>query len=257
MTVRTHVLRWSERGGTSEIFDELAAEEPLEIRIGGEAVSVTMRTPGHDQELVAGLLLSESLIAAGDRPLLRLEKPNVINVGIDAECRTARHGTIVSASCGLCGKASIEAIHQHFPRIGDSLRISHRKIQRMMEIVAETQPGFARTGGVHAAGIFDSQGDVVVVREDVGRHNAVDKAIGHALLRGLLPLAGHTLVVSGRSSFEIIQKALGARIPVIAAVSAPSSLAVDLAEESEQTLLGFVRKERCNIYTHPERILFD
>lgn len=254
MTVQTQIVRWSP-GGTTEISDELAAEEPLEIRIAGEPVSVTMRTPGHDQELVAGLLLSESLIRAGDRPLMRQEKANVVNVGIERDSASARHATIVSASCGLCGKSSIEAIHQKFPPVDDAVRIPRRVLAQMVESLAAAQPAFARTGGVHAAGIFDSDGKLLVVREDVGRHNAVDKVIGHALLRGLVPLKGHTLVVSGRASFEIVQKALGASIPIIAAVSAPSSLAVQLAEESDQTLAGFVRADRCNLYSHPERIV--
>jgi FdhD protein len=254
VTYRSRIVRWN-GDGPVESSDEIAAEEPLEIRIGGEPVSVTMRTPGHDSELVAGLLLSESLITFAKPPLLRQEKPNVVNVAINRDPATARHASVVSASCGLCGKASIEAVHQHFPPVDDAVRISRGALLRMVDRLASAQDAFARTGGVHAAALFDANEALLVAREDIGRHNAVDKVIGHALLRGLLPLRGFTLVVSGRASFEIVQKALGARIPVIAAVSAPSSLAVQLADESEQTLAGFVRGDRCNIYTHAERIV--
>lgn len=258
-TVRTRVVRW--RGGEApqECSDELATEAPLEIRIGGEPISVTMRTPGHDLELVCGMLLSESLIDGATRPLLRQEHPNVVNVAVangDIRCVDAmRRSSVMSTSCGLCGKASIENVHQHFPPVEDDVLVSRRLFQAMIETLGTAQPTFARTGGLHAAALFNSAGSLVVAREDVGRHNAVDKAIGHALLRGLTPLAGCTLMVSGRASFEIVQKALGARIPIVAAVSAPSSLAVELAAASGQTLVGFVRGDRCNVYTHTERIM--
>jgi FdhD protein len=257
-TVRTRVVRWSGQGDPSEVTDEVAAEEPLEIRIAGEPVSVTMRTPGHDVELVAGLLLTEKLIAPGDRPVLRHEHPNVVNVARwqgDEQCLArVRHSVPVSASCGLCGKSSIEAVHQHFPPIDDDVTLARGMFGGMLEALTSSQDGFGRTGGVHAAGLFDRHGTLVVAREDIGRHNAVDKVIGHALLTGALPFTGGTLFVSGRASFEIVQKALGAGIPIIAAVSAPSSLAVQLAADSGQTLVGFVRDDRCNVYTHPERI---
>ena len=254
VTVRTRIIRWT-GGDATASGDELAAEEPLEIRIGGEPVSVTMRTPGHDTELVAGLLLSENLIRANERPLIRQEKPNIVNVGITRDFSAARHASTVSASCGLCGKATIEALQQNFPPLHDDVHIPARMLVRMVDALAAAQDAFARTGGLHAAGLFDSSGNLLVAREDIGRHNAVDKAIGNALLRGLVPLRGCTLVVSGRASFEIVQKALGARIPVIAAVSAPSSLAVQLAEDSEQTLAGFFRGDRYNVYSHAERIV--
>jgi FdhD protein len=241
------------------VTDELAAEEPLEIRIAGEPVSVTMRTPGHDVELVAGLLLTEKLIAIGDRPVLRHEHPNVVNVarwrGDEQRLQAVRRTVPVSASCGLCGKSSIEAVHQHFPPIEDDVTLARGMFERMLQALTDSQDGFGRTGGVHAAALFDRHGTMVVAREDIGRHNAVDKVIGHVLLTGALPFTGGTVFVSGRASFEIVQKALGARIPIIAAVSAPSSLAVQLAADSGQTLVGFVRDQRCNVYTHPERII--
>jgi FdhD protein len=257
-TVRTRVTRWNGHGEPSELTDEIAAEEPLEIRIAGEPVSVTMRTPGHDLELVAGLLLSESLIGLDERPVLRHEHPNVVNValwyGDDKRLAAIRRTLPVSTSCGLCGKSSIDSVHQHFPPLEDDVTVARSGFQRMVEALAAAQQAFERTGGVHAAALFDRDRKLLVAREDVGRHNAVDKAIGHALLAGLLPLAGATLFVSGRASFEIVQKALGARIPIVAAVSAPSSLAVQLAAESGQTVVGFVRGDRCNVYSHPERV---
>jgi FdhD protein len=258
-TVRTRVVRWNGRDEPAEVTDELAAEEPLEIRIAGEPVSVTMRTPGHDVELVAGLLLTEKLIPLGERPVLRHEHPNVVNVaqwhGDEKRLTAVRRTIPVSASCGLCGKSSIESVHQHFPPLDDDVTIARGAFQVMHRALASAQHGFDRTGGVHAAALFDRHGNLVVAREDIGRHNAVDKVIGHALLSGWLPFTGGTLFVSGRASFEIVQKALGARIPVIAAVSAASSLAVQLASESGQTLVGFVRDQRCNVYTHQERVI--
>jgi FdhD protein len=256
-TSPARVLRWEDGHEPAEFNDELATEEPLEIRIAGEPISVTMRTPGHDVELVAGMLLTEGLIEAGTRPLLRQEHPNVVNAGCEHinGVESVRRTSIMSTSCGLCGKGSIEAIHQHFTPLDDGITISRGLLSNLTQNLQTAQQVFSRTGGLHAAGIFDSTGALVVAREDVGRHNAVDKVIGNALLRGLLPLAGHILFVSGRASFEILQKALGARIPIIAAVSAPSSLAVEFAAESGQTLIGFLREGRCNIYSHAERVL--
>jgi FdhD protein len=248
------ILRCQEGSEPVDASDELAAEEPLEIRIAGEPVSVTMRTPGHDLELVAGMLLTENLIDGNTVPLLRHEHPNVVNIGQSAGAERLRRASIMSTSCGLCGKGSIEAVHQHFPPVQDDVTISRDLLSRLPDALTAAQPAFTRTGGLHAAAIFDRNGHLIVAREDVGRHNAVDKAIGHTLLRGLVPLAGHILLVSGRVSFEIVQKALGARIPIVAAVSAPSSLAVEFACASGQTLIGFLRPGRCNIYTHTERV---
>jgi FdhD protein len=258
-TLRVRVLRW--QGDSSiEASDELASEEPLEMRVGETTVGVTMRTPGHDTELITGFLLTEGLIVSGSAPLIRQDNPNRVTAALPtvdpaAMHRLQRYGTI-SSSCGVCGKGSIESVLQHFAPIeDDDVTISRCSLNSLAASLVRSQPGFERTGGVHAAGLFDSSGNVVVVREDIGRHNAVDKTIGYALLRKVLPLTGHTLLVSGRVSFDIVQKALGARIPVIAAVSAPSSLAVQFAEESGQTLVGFLRNGRFNVYTHPHRIV--
>jgi len=260
---RARILRWNGDAEPAELLDELAVEEPLEIRVGGETLGVTMRTPGEDIELVAGLLLSESLITPGIRPIIRQEHPNMVNVALTglacgrAGLKKLRRAWLTSTSCGLCGKASIEAVNQHFPPVEDEVTISRKLLPELVRHLENAQTAFARTGGVHGAAVFDGRGALVAAREDVGRHNAVDKVIGNALLRGLVPLTGHILLVSGRSSFEIVQKALGARIPIIAAVSAPSSLAVELASAGGQTLIGFLRADRCNVYTHSERITAD
>ena len=255
--MRQPVSRW--RGGeVSGSFDHLTPEEPLEIRINGEPVSVTMRSPGHDLELVTGMLVTEGMLAAGVRPLLRHEHPNIVNAAIersDSLLDRVRRATVTSASCGLCGKSTIEAVNQHYPPVEDDVRLSAAALQTMVDRMQSAQGSFERTGGSHAAALFGPDGALAVVREDVGRHNATDKVIGHAALRKLLPLRSYTLLVSGRLSFEIVQKALAARIPVVAAVSAPSSLAVELAAAANQTLVGFLRAGRCNVYTHPERIV--
>jgi FdhD protein len=260
------IIRW-DQGKSREDSDDLAEEEPLEIRAGGRAVSVTMRTPGNDDELAAGFLFSEALIeSAAD--ILGLEycdrnqHGNVINVRLSPDVRIdfeklTRH-VFASSSCGLCGKATIDAIRSQFPRMrtADQPKLSADLIAAMPEMMRETQSIFDRTGGLHAAGIFDERGKAIVIREDIGRHNAVDKAIGHALLSGLFPLDRHILLVSGRASFEIMQKALAATVPIIASVSAPSSLAVKFAADSGQTLIGFLRGRRMNVYTGAERISF-
>ena len=245
--------------------DTLAREEPLEIRVRGRAVAVTMRTPGHDGELAAGFLLTEGIIhKSADvveiAPCLQSETPeNTLNVflapsvEVDFE-RLTRH-VFASSSCGLCGKASIESVHQHFAPIESSLKSSPEILATLPERMRAAQAAFERTGGLHAAAIFDACGELVVLREDVGRHNAVDKILGYGLLNNLLPFGSHILLVSGRASFEIMQKALAGRIPVICAISAPSSLAVEFARDSGQTLVGFLRGETMNIYSHPERIM--
>ena len=256
MTAR--VLRCSDGAGVREAEDTLAAEEPLEIRVGGKPVSVVMRSPGHDLELAAGFLLTEGVVEPGCVPLLRHDHPNRVNAAVpqvsEGAVRRARRRMFTGSSCGLCGKATIESIYQRFGEIDDDARISPRILPQMLEKLSGAQPEFTRTGGVHAAAIFDNAGNLVVAREDIGRHNAVDKAIGHCLLRRILPLRGHVLLVSGRASFEIMQKALAARIPMVAAVSAPSSLAVSFAEECGQTLVGFLRPGKYNVYAHPQRL---
>jgi FdhD protein len=258
------VTRWN-AGSVSEQPDELAAEEPLEIRVRGQAISVTMRTPGHDDELAAGFLLTEGLIhRAADvlriEPCDRNEAGNLLNVVLAPEvsvdfAKLTRH-VFAASSCGLCGKATIDAIRANFPRVKSDLSIDAETIAKMPDAMRETQQTFARTGGLHAAAIFDQSGKMLVLREDVGRHNAVDKVLGWALLNEKLPLNRHVLLVSGRSSFEIMQKSLAAAIPIVAAVSAPSSLAVEFAQESGQTLIGFLREQRMNVYTNVQRIKF-
>jgi len=258
------ILGWDgER--TCERDDELAHEEPLEIRVGGRPVSVTMRTPGHDAELAAGFLFTEGVIA-GRRDLFRIaycdrhDRDNVLNVllapGVPVDlARLTRH-VFASSSCGLCGKATIEAVRRACPPVGPGAAIDATVLGALPRRMRAAQPTFERTGGLHAAAIFDASGRLVVLREDVGRHNAVDKVVGHCLHAGPFPLDGHVLLVSGRASFEIVQKALAARLPIVAAISAPSSLAVALAAESGQTLVGFLRDGRMNVYAHAGRIAF-
>ncbi len=257
------IVRWK-AGRTTQHHDQLAREEPLEIRVRGRSVAVTMRTPGHDAELAAGFLLTEGIIQGRTdvieiAPCLEGAAPentlNVFlapNVQVDFEQLT-RH-VFASSSCGLCGKASIEAVHQHFPPIQSRVQVRAETLTALPERLLAAQKTFAQTGGLHAAAIFDARGKLLVLREDVGRHNAVDKALGNGFLRRRLPFEKHILMVSGRASFEILQKALAARIPIVAAVSAPSSLAVEFARESRQTLVGFLRGQTFNIYSHPERV---
>jgi FdhD protein len=258
------VVRWND-GRCVEVTDDLVLEEPLEIRVRGRAISVTMRTPGHDQELAAGFLLTEAVIARATDVLdisicERNEDGNIVNVLLAAEvpvdfAKLTRH-VFASSSCGLCGKATIDAVAQRFPPVQSDLRMPAEMIASLPLRMRSSQATFDRTGGLHAAALFDSVGQLLVLREDVGRHNAVDKVLGHALLHGWLPLDRHVLLVSGRLSFEIMQKALAAGIPIVAAVSAPSSLAVDFARTNAQTLIGFLRDNRMNVYSHAQRIQF-
>jgi FdhD protein len=250
----------------SEENDELAREEPLEIRARGEPISVTMRTPGNDEELATGFLLSEGLIRA-HRDIVRIEpcdqneEGNVLNVvlapdvHVDFE-RLTRH-VFASSSCGLCGKATIDAVRGGFPPIESDLTLDSQILTELPDAMRNAQSTFDRTGGLHAAALFDQHGKLIVLREDVGRHNAVDKVLGYVLLNDLLPLSRSILLVSGRSSFEIVQKALAGSIPVVAAVSAPSSLAVEFARQNGQTLVGFLRRGRMNIYANSQRIRFN
>ena len=262
-------MRRKADGAYECVTDEVAIEEPLEIRIGQDPLAITMRTPGNDEELAAGFLLSEGIVRARAdlREITRCTLPaslgNVLNITLAATAKfnpTAAHrfGTI-STSCGLCGKTSIEFIRQQFPPIDspNQIRIEVVKLLELPERLRQAQGNFARTGGIHAAAIFDLDGNLIVLREDIGRHNAVDKAIGRAFLDGLLPLKNHILIVSGRSSLEIVQKGLAAGIPIVAAVSAPSSLAVNFARESNQTLIGFLRPPTFNVYSHIERVRID
>ena len=257
------IIRRKENGEHECVTDQVAIEEPLEIRIGDRAIATTMRTPGNDDELAAGFLLSEAIVRKrADLKSLAASTENVINIELAPTVKFApaaaqRFGTI-SSSCGLCGKTSIEFIRQQFPSIeSTAVKMSEATLFDLPDKLRAAQSNFARTGGIHAAGIFDFAGNALIVREDIGRHNAVDKAIGRAFLDELLPLGRHVLVVSGRSSLEIVQKALAAGIPIVAAVSAPSSLAINFARECGQTLIGFLRPPTFNVYSHIERIAFD
>lgn len=256
------IIRCREGQAAAEALDQLAIEEPLEIRVGGTPVAVTMRTPGADMELAAGFLLSEGLVreSADIASIVHCHEPggeNVVNVLLEGSTpldlsRLTRH-VFASSSCGVCGKASIEAVHQNFPPIHSSLSVNARLLHALPARMREAQAEFARTGGIHAAAVFDQSGDLKVLREDVGRHNAVDKVLGWGLLHGA-KFDQHILLVSGRASFEILQKALASRIPIVCAISAPSSLAVEFARDSGQTLAGFLRNEGMNLYAGAERV---
>jgi len=259
------VLRWEAGSKPVRRADQLAVEEPLEIQVDTRSVSVTLRTPGHDDELAAGFLLTEGLIRAR-QDILRIQPHprhalgNVLNVFLAPRvtvdfARLTRH-VFASSSCGLCGKATIQAVHQQFKPVRAKWSVRAETLLELPVRLRASQETFGRTGGLHAAAIFTPQGKLVVLREDVGRHNAVDKVLGHGLLKGLLPFDRHILMVSGRTSFEIMQKALAARIAMVAAVSAPSTLAVQFAKASGQTLAGFVRDNRLNVYARSERIRF-
>jgi FdhD protein len=249
--------------------DELAVEEPLEIRIRNKPIAVTMRTPGYDAELAAGFLLSEGMVRHRcDIRDLETSTPatafeNVINVvlasGLELNMTAAQRFGAISASCGLCGKASIKFVRQEFPPLPEMLVgcLSARALLAMPDKLRAAQDNFTRTGGIHAAGIFNLDGELLILREDIGRHNAVDKAIGRAFLDHDLPLSEHVLLVSGRTSFEILQKALAAGLAIVASVSAPSTLAVNFARETRQTLVGFLRPPTFNVYSHVERIAPD
>jgi FdhD protein len=259
---------WRYQSGevTRDVADELAEEEPLEIRVKGRAVSVTLRTPGHDAELAAGFLLTEGIVRSradviGVEPCAHARGGNVVNVVLAPEAkvdfeRLTRH-VFTSSSCGMCGKATIDSVFQAFGPVTSDVTIEAQTLLALPERLRQVQATFDRTGGLHAAAVSTASGELVVAREDVGRHNAVDKVLGYGLLNGLLPFDRHVLLVSGRASFEIMQKALAARLPVVAAVSAPSSLAAEFAENSGQTLVGFLREKRMNVYAHPERIRFE
>jgi FdhD protein len=258
------ILRWEKQQIFSPATDVLAVEEPLEIRVEDRTIAVTMRTPGHDDELAAGFLLSEGVISRREQVVSIASHPrntnrNVIGVfladGVELDFKRLDRHTFVSSSCGLCGKTSIDAVRRRFAPIRSVVRIDAALLLQLPEKLRAQQTDFSHTGGLHAAGVFDLDGNLVVAREDIGRHNAVDKVLGHGLLNGLLPYDRHILVVSGRASFEIVQKALAGRLAVIAAVSAPSSLAVDFAKASRQTLAGFVRDGRMNVYAGAKRII--
>ena len=255
-------------GSVTRRRETLAGEEPLEIRVNGKPLAVTMRTPGDDFDLVAGNLVSEGFVTLPD--LLAnmrycggaiVDGTNTYNVidaailGLAPDAISERR-VVTTSACGVCGTTSIDEVRRqsHFPPADEDFRIPAATLLALPDRLRESQDLFERTGGLHAAGLFDEQGELLCIREDVGRHNAVDKVIGWALREGRLPLRRTILQVSGRASFELVQKSHLAGIPIMSAVSAPSSLAADLAEEVGITLAGFSRGDRVTIYTHPERI---
>jgi FdhD protein len=236
------------------VTDEVAVEEPLEIRVDGEALAVTMRTPGHDEELALGFLLGEGLIgeARGAGPTRDLAV-NTVEVAGPLRREPSRRSFFTSSSCGVCGKGALEEVAVHAAPLGDDdLVIDRDLLARLPDGLR--QPGFARTGGLHATGLFTAAGELLCTREDVGRHNAMDKVVGWALTGGLVPLGRHVLCVSGRLSFELVQKAAVAGAPVLVGVGAPTSLAVQLATDRNLTLAGFARGERVNIYAGEHRV---
>ncbi len=266
-------------GSESKVqLDILAVEEPLEIRLGRwatnkvehRAVSITMRTPGHDDELAAGFLFTEGIISQRSH-ISRIRNcgvaakgKNVRNTvvvelaaGVDVDLKRLERNFYTTSSCGVCGKSSIDALYTGVKGLlkEGQPRMSSDLVNRLPDILRQSQDAFDRTGGLHASALFNTNGELEIVREDVGRHNALDKIIGAQLMAGLIPLDEKVLLVSGRASFELVQKALMAGIPILAAVGAPSSLAVELAAEFGMTLIGFVRDQRFNIYCGGERIL--
>ncbi|HEX4514450.1 MAG TPA: formate dehydrogenase accessory sulfurtransferase FdhD [Polyangiaceae bacterium] len=267
--IRVPVVRY-ESGAPSTRADSVAVEEPLEIRVAGETLALTMRTPGEDHELAVGFLFSEGILLGRDGLgfVVHCGRPgedgfgNVIDVtaapgtAFDVE-RTglARRGTITTAACGVCGRASIDDLVARIGTVSPGARFSARNLSQWVRALRDRQPLFAETGGVHAAALTSNDGNVVATREDVGRHNAVDKVVGRAVLDGRVPLDGHALVVSGRTSFEIVAKAAAAGVSLVAGVSAPSSLAIEVATRSGLTLVGFARDEAFTVYANPERIV--
>jgi FdhD protein len=268
------------RGGTLGAADDpdlVATEEPFEIRLGysrrdgsraEEPVSVTMRTPGHDEDLAVGFLFTEGIIRGRDDVqgvVARGQQAadgliNVVRVelapGVPVNFKSLERNFYMTSSCGVCGKASIDAVavQGRFDVAATAFRISGEALGRLPAALKTQQAVFEQTGGLHASGLFDAEGTIVALREDVGRHNALDKLVGHALLRGEVPLAGRGVIVSGRASFELMQKAKMAGVPLVAAVGAPSSLAVELAREFGITLVGFLKPDRFNVYNRPDRI---
>jgi FdhD protein len=268
------VKAWKWRRGVAQAADDaLAVEEPLEIRLGGRRFTLTMRTPGHDEELAAGFLMAEGFVEAAEeigeirrvRDARGHPEANAIDIILKVPAaglreRLKRNFTI-SSSCGVCGKTSIESLERRIAPLTSKVAIAQAALLRLPAMMREAQEVFAATGGLHAAALFalERPGDpaLVVLREDVGRHNAVDKVAGYALNQGMIPLAHHVLMASGRLSFEIVQKTAAAGVPILCAVSAPSSLAVELADNIGMTLVGFLREPNFNAYTHPERIIAD
>jgi FdhD protein len=267
---RVRVTRFGDAAGWEEQDDVVAREEPLEIQLGGASLAVVMRTPGHDRELAVGFLVTERVVsrpeqivsvrhvseardaAAADNQIrVRLE------AGVAVDLESLRRNFYASSSCGICGKASIENALESAPPLADDSRFAPEFFRSLVARLERSQAVFERTGGLHAAGLFGPDGRLLVAREDVGRHNAVDKVVGWALREGRVPLAGHVLVVSGRVSYEVVQKAWAAGVPLVAAVSAPTSLAVEFAAAAGLTLVGFLRGRAFNVYCGRDRIAGD
>ena len=264
MTARSIVVTHVQSGARATQPDQVAIEEPLEIRLHGRAFAVIMRTPGADCELAAGFLLSERVIRSADELgaiAHCADGPNIVNATLAGEAESRlervmaeRRNVTMSSSCGLCGRQTLESLAVDAEPIAATWSAAAPTILGLPTTLRSAQAVFDETGGLHAAGLFSRDGGLVDVAEDVGRHNAVDKVVGRMLMREQLPLTDHILCVSGRTSFEILQKALFAGIPIVAAVSAPSSLAIDLAHDFGITLIGFVRGNTFNVYTHHQRI---
>jgi len=266
----TQVTEWDD-GEIRSCSDDLAAEEPLQILSGGKPLVVTMRTPGHDRELAAGFLWTEGLIKSRDQILSFSDRQsaselalitidsNTVNVELRddvAKPETPQRNFLSNSSCGLCGKTSIDAVRTRgLQQLASGFTMDAETLTSLPDKLRAQQPIFDRTGGLHAAALFNAEGEFVVLREDIGRHNAVDKVVGWALLQGMIPLSSHVLLVSGRGGFEIIQKAIAAGVPIVASVSAPSSLAVQLARELNLTLIGFLRGRRFVVYSGESRCL--
>jgi FdhD protein len=250
-TQRVEVVRIPD-GPTADV---VAVEEPLEIRIAGRPVAVTMRTPGHDEELALGFALSEGLRPTGARVSADLAANTIELDAPEFDPSRLARSFYTSSSCGVCGKGALEAVEVEAPRIEGDFRVGASVIASLPDRLRDAQPGFAATGGLHATGLFDEAGELLCLREDVGRHNAFDKVVGWAFTGGRLPLARSIVCVSGRLSFELVQKAAVAGCPLLVAVGAPSSLAVELAGDRGVTLCGFVRGGRMNVYTEPWRIV--
>jgi FdhD protein len=273
LTVRRPVVRLAAGRSATRRPDALAVEEPMELRVDGRPLAVTMRTPGHDVELAHGFLLTEGVIAEADEVATArycdsvddtgANTYNVLDVtlapGVPPPAAGVERNFYTTSSCGVCGKASLDAVRlrTRFPPAADAARLDATTLYGLPDALREAQRIFDSTGGLHAAGLFTADGEVLVVREDVGRHNAVDKVLGWALLHGRVPATGCVLMVSGRASFELVQKAAMSGVPVLAAVSAPSSLAVELAAETGMTLVGFLRGTSMNVYAGAERIVAD
>jgi len=269
LIARRPVLRLGPKGDRTRP-DSIAVEEPLELRVDGKPLAVTMRTPGHDVELAHGFLHTEGVIGSVDdirdarycdsRDDEGRNTYNVLDVGlalgVPPPVTGVERNFYTTSSCGVCGKASLDAVRlkTRYSPADDQVRIPYDVLVGLPDVLRARQQVFDRTGGLHAAGLFTATGELLVVREDVGRHNAVDKVVGWAVLNNQIPARSCILIVSGRTSFELAQKAVMAGIPVLGAVSAPSSLAVDLADESGLTLAGFIRNGSMNVYTHPDRV---